>query len=188
MDLIPLEKSHRDDLLKAAADGELWNIWYTFIPSEETIDGYLETAFREQESGKSLPFAVVNNADGRLIGTSRYCNIESENRRLEIGHTWYAKSFQRTGVNTECKYLLLRHAFEELATIAVEFRTNWFNHRSRNAILRLGAKQDGILRNHRIDQRGLLRDTVVFSIIQSEWGTVKKSLEYGMSKYNSGNG
>ncbi len=177
VDLIPLEKSHRDDLLKAAADGELWN-WYTFIPSQETIDGYLETALREQAGGKSLPFAVVNRADGRLIGTTRYCNIESENRRLEIGHTWYAKSFQRTGVNTECKYLLLRHAFEDLDTIAVEFRTNWFNHRSRNAILRLGAKQDGILRNHRIDQQGLLRDTVVFSIIQSEWKTVKKSLEY----------
>jgi len=94
--------------------------------------------------GRSLPFAVVNKADGKIIGTTRYCNIDSANRRLEIGHTWYAKSFQRTGVNTECKYLLLRHAFEELEAIAVEFRTNWFNHRSRNAILRLGAKQDGV--------------------------------------------
>ncbi|GHB69175.1 GNAT family N-acetyltransferase [Persicitalea jodogahamensis] len=182
VDLVPLEKSHREGLMKAAADGELWNIWYTLIPTEETIDTYLENAFREQENGKSLPFAVVNKADGRIIGTTRYCNIDSANRRLEIGHTWYAKSVQRTGVNTECKYLLLRHAFESLHTIAVEFRTNWFNYRSRNAILRLGAKQDGVLRNHRIDQQGLLRDTVVFSIIQSEWKTVKMSLEFEMSK------
>ena len=180
--LAPLEKAHRGNLLKAVADGELWNIWYTSIPSEATVDAYLETAFQEQADGKSLPFAVVNKADGEIIGTTRYCNIDAANRRLEIGHTWYAGSFQRTGVNTECKYLLLRHAFENLDTIAVEFRTNWFNYRSRNAILRLGAKLDGILRNHKIDQHGLLRDTVVFSIIQSEWKTVKKSLEFEMSK------
>ncbi len=183
VDLVPLEKSHREDLLQAAADGELWNIWYTSVPSESTIDTYLETAFREQENGKSLPFVVVNKETGKIIGTTRYCNVEAESRRLEIGHTWYAKSFQRTGVNTECKYLLLRHAFENLDTIAVEFRTNWLNYRSRNAILRLGAKQDGVLRNHRIDQQGLLRDTVVFSIIQSEWKTVKNSLEFEMSRY-----
>jgi N-acetyltransferase len=182
VDLIPLEKSHREELLRAAADGELWNTWYTSVPSEQTIDIYLETASQEQANGKSLPFVVVNKEDKRIVGTTRYCNIEPENRRLEIGHTWYAKSFQRTGVNTECKYLLLRHAFESLNTIAVEFRTNWFNYRSRTAILRLGAKQDGVLRSHRIDQQGLLRDTVVFSIIQSEWQTVKKSLEYEMSK------
>lgn len=182
VDLIPLEKSHRDDLLRAAADGELWNTWYTSVPSEKTIDTYLETAFQEQSNGNSLPFVVVNKEDGKIIGTTRYCNAEPEHRRLEIGYTWYAKSFQRTGVNTECKYLLLRHAFESLDTIAVEFRTNWFNYRSRNAILRLGAKQDGVLRSHRIDQQGLLRDTVVFSIVQPEWKTVKKSLEYEMGK------
>ncbi|WP_373515597.1 GNAT family N-acetyltransferase [Persicitalea sp.] len=183
VDLVPLEKSHREGLLKAAADGKLWNIWYTAVPSEATIDKYLETAFQEQVNGRSLPFVVVNKEDGRILGTTRYCNVEAESRRLEIGHTWYAESFQRTGVNTECNYLLLRHAFENLDTIAVEFRTNWFNYRSRNAILRLGAKQDGVLRNHRIDQQGLLRDTVVFSIIQSEWKTVKNSLEYEMSPY-----
>ncbi|MPR33711.1 GNAT family N-acetyltransferase [Salmonirosea aquatica] len=183
VDLVPLEKSHRDDLLLAAADGELWNIWYTSVPSESTIDKYLETALQEQADGKSLPFVVVDREKGTLIGTTRYCNAEPEHRRLEIGYTWYAKSFQRTGVNTECKYLLLRHAFESLDTIAVEFRTNWFNYRSRNAILRLGAKQDGVLRNHRIDKDGILRDTVVFSIIQPEWKTVKRSLEYEMGRY-----
>ena len=182
VDLIPLEKSHRDDLLRAAADGTQWELWFTSVPSEQTIDTYLETALQEQANGKSLPFVVVNKEDGTLIGTTRYCNVEAENRRLEIGYTWYAKSYQRTGVNTECKYLLLRYAFENLDTIAVEFRTNWFNYRSRNAILRLGAKQDGVLRNHRIDNEGTLRDTVVFSIIQPEWNTVKKSLEYEMSK------
>ena len=180
--LVPLEETHRDDLLKAAADGNQWELWFTSVPSEKTIDTYLETALQEQSDGKSLPFAVFSKVENKLIGTTRYCNVEAENRRLEIGYTWYAKSFQRTGVNTECKYLLLRHAFESLDTIAVEFRTNWFNHRSRNAILRLGAKQDGVLRNHRIDKDGVLRDTVVFSIIQSEWKTVKRALEYEMSE------
>lgn len=182
VDLIPLEKSHRDDLLQAAADGAQWELWFTSVPSQQTIGTYLETALQEQTNGKSLPFAVVNKEDGKIIGTTRYCNIEAENRRLEIGYTWYAKNFQRTGVNTECKYLLLRHAFENLDTIAVEFRTNWFNYRSRNAILRLGAKQDGVLRNHKIEKGGTLRDTVVFSIIQPEWNTVKKSLEYEIGK------
>ncbi len=180
--LIPLEEAHRDDLLRAATDGELWNTWFTSIPSEKTIDSHLATALQEQKDSKSLPFIVLDRQDNKIVGATRYKNIEPENRRLEIGNTWYAKSVQRTGVNTECKYLLLRHAFETLDTIAVEFRTNWFNYRSRNAILRLGAKQDGVLRNHQIDQQGLLRDTVVFSIIQSEWETVKKSLEYEMTK------
>lgn len=181
--MIPLEKAHRDDLLKAAADGNQWELWFTSVPSEQTIDTYLATAFQELADSRSLPFAVFSKVENRIIGTTRYCNIEAEHRRLEIGYTWYAKSFQRTGVNTECKYLLLRHAFDNLDTIAVEFRTNWFNYRSRNAILRLGAKQDGVLRNHRIDKDGILRDTVVFSIIQSEWKTIKKSLEYEMSRY-----
>ena len=183
VDLISLEMSHREDLLKAAADGSQWELWFTSVPSEKTIDTYLETALQEQSDGKSLSFAVFSKVENKLIGTTRYCNAEPENRRLEIGYTWYAKIFQQTGVNTECKYLLLRHAFESLDTIAVEFRTNWFNYRSRNAILRLGAKQDGVLRNHRIDKDGILRDTVVFSIIQSEWKTVKRSLEYEMSRY-----
>lgn len=181
--LVPLRASHKQGLLEAAGDGELWKLWYTSVPSSETIAIYIEKALAEQEQGKSLPFVVKENNTNKIIGSTRYMNVEVDNKRLEIGHTWYAKGSQRTGVNTECKYLLLEHAFEKLNCIAVEFRTHWFNHRSRNAILRLGAKQDGVLRNHRVDSNGNLRDTVVFSIIQSEWLVIKKSLEFEMGKY-----
>ncbi|MEZ4884828.1 MAG: GNAT family N-acetyltransferase [Chitinophagales bacterium] len=178
--LIPLDHSHKEALLKAANDGELSELWYTFVPSIATIDNYLDVAFEDQKKGNALPFVVVDKASGQIIGTTRYCNATPEHRRLEIGYTWYAKSYQRTGVNTECKFLLLQHAFENLDAIAVEFRTHWHNHQSRNAILRLGAKQDGVLRSHRIDSDGALRDTVVFSIIEVEWKTVKKSLQFKM--------
>jgi RimJ/RimL family protein N-acetyltransferase len=126
---------------------------------------------------------VVDTASNAIIGSTRYCNVDADNKRLEIGYTWYAKSYQRTNVNTTCKLLLLRHAFEKLGAIAVEFRTNWFNYASRKAITRLGAKQDGVLRNHRLSADGTLRDTVVYSIIQSEWPTVKKSLLFEIEKY-----
>lgn len=181
--LIPLRTSHKEALLDAASDGELWKIWYTSVPSSENIGHYLTTALSEQKEGSSLPFVVFDLKTDKILGCTRYCNIDAQNRRLEIGYTWYASSSQRTGVNTECKHLLLQHAFEKLDCIAVEFRTNWFNYRSRNAILRLGAKQDGVLRSHRVDANGILRDTVVFSIIHMEWPVVKKSLEYEMGKY-----
>ena len=164
--LIPLSLEFKDDLLNAAKDGELWKLWYTSVPSEETIDQYIDTALQQFQNKTSLPFVIVNKATDSIIGSTRYCNIDSSNRRLEIGYTWYAKTFQRTGVNTECKYLLLQHAFEVYQVIAVEFKTHWFNYRSRNAIQRLGAKQDGVLRNHRIDKDGCIRDTVVFYIKQ----------------------
>lgn len=185
VDLIPLQLDHRAALLSAAENGQLWELWYTSVPSKDTIQKYLNTALEQQQNGLSMPFVVVNKSDNKIIGTTRYCNVDSANRRLEIGYTWYAKDFQRTGVNTECKYLLLKNAFENLDTIAVEFRTNWHNHRSRNAILRLGAKQDGVLRSHRVDQEGCLRDTVVFSIIESEWKIVKKALEFQINKYKN---
>ncbi len=181
--LIPLKNEHKEDLLKAASDGEIWNLWVTSVPSKESIDNYISTALKQQKMKKSLPFAVVDVKTNTIIGATRFCNIEPENKRLEIGYTWYAKSYQRTGVNTICKLLLLQHAFEELDAIAVEFRTNWFNYASRNAITRLGAKQDGVLRNHRINPDGSFRDTVVFSIIQSEWPTVKKSLLFEIEKH-----
>ncbi|NRB53211.1 MAG: GNAT family N-acetyltransferase [Saprospiraceae bacterium] len=181
--LLPLSLQYKEDLLNAARDGELWKLWYTSVPSEETIDQYLATALQQHQDKVSLPFVVVNKATDSIIGSTRYCNIDSSNRRLEIGYTWYAKTFQRTGVNTECKHLLLQQAFEVYQVIAVEFKTHWFNYRSRNAIQRLGAKQDGVLRNHRIDKDGCIRDTVVFSIIQSEWKAVKKSLAFEMGKY-----
>lgn len=181
--LIPLNTNHKDALLQAAQDGNLWDLWYTSVPSAKTIDQHISTALRDQELEKALPFVVLEKESGKIIGSTRYCNAEPEHRRLEIGYTWYAKSFQRTGVNTECKYLLLTHAFETLESIAVEFRTHWHNLTSRKAIARLGAKQDAVLRNHRINPDRSYRDTVVFSIIESEWKTVKMSLEFEMRKY-----
>ncbi|MCL6274566.1 GNAT family N-acetyltransferase [Muricauda sp. 2012CJ35-5] len=180
--LIPLDLSHQNDLLNAASDGNLWELWFTSVPSAATISKYLNSAFENQQKGLALPFTIIDKKTNKIVGSTRYLNIEAENRRLEIGATWYAKSVQRTGINTECKYLLLQHAFETLGCIAVEFRTHYHNLASRNAILRLGAKQEGILRNHRIDPQGNYRDTVVFSILDNEWKTVKASLEYRMNK------
>lgn len=180
--LIPLKAEHKSDLLKASADGELRKLWYTSVPADDSIDAYLEQAFNEQSAGRALAFAVVDKQTQKIIGSTRYCNADNLNHRVEIGYTWYAKSYQRTGVNTECKYLLLKHAFENLNAIAVEFRTHWHNQTSRAAIARLGAKQDGVLRNHIKGSDGVYRDTVIFSIIDHEWPTVKKSLEYKMMR------
>jgi len=177
--LIPLQKRHKNDLIKATSDGELWKLWYTSVPSIETVDDYIDFAITENQKGRAHAFIVVDNNSNQIIGSTRYCNAINNNR-LETGYTWYAQSAQRTGVNTECKYLLLSHAFEQLKCIAVEFRTNWHNLASRKAIVRLGAKQDGVLRNHLVDKDGTYRDTVVFSILNQEWPTVKKSLQYKM--------
>lgn len=178
--LVPLRKEHRADLLLAASDGELWKLWYTAVPSEKTIDNYIDNVLGELCKDKALPFVVIDKKSNKIIGSTRFCNVTPEHRRLEIGYTWYAKTYQKTGVNTECKYLLLRHAFDTLDCIAVEFRTHWYNLPSRNAITRLGAKQDGVLRNHQIGADGELRDTVVFSILRDEWAVVKKSLVFKM--------
>ncbi|MEW2920959.1 GNAT family protein [Muricauda sp. ANG21] len=180
--LEPMQKTHKVDLAFAASDGNLWELWYTTVPSPPNMDAYMDTALNEQQVGLALPFTVIDKKSNKIIGSTRYLNVDSKNRRVEIGATWYAQRVQRTGINTECKYLLLRHAFETLNCIAVEFRTHFHNHSSRNAILRLGAKQDGILRNHRVDAEGNLRDTVVFSILDSEWKTVKTSLEFKMKR------
>lgn len=176
--LIPLRKEHAAALVEAAADGRLWELWFTSAPNESTVDDYVDFALSEQAAGRALPFVVVHNDTQKIVGTTRICNADGHNRRVEIGYTWYAKSHQRTAVNTECKRLLLGYAFETLAVIAVEFRTHWHNHASRTAIARLGAKQDGVLRNHQKNADGSYRDTVVFSIIDHEWPMVKKSLEY----------
>ncbi len=183
--LIPLEKSHKDGLLKAATDGKLWEMWFTTVPSEKNIDNYIEHALSEKQKGKEFPFVVLDKKNGDIIGCTRYYNIQPEHRRLEIGYTWYAKKNQRTGVNTECKYLLLKNAFEDLNCIAVQFLTNWHNLPSRKAIARLGAKQDGVLRNHILNADGSCRDSVVFSITEQEWSGVEKTLKYEMAKYNS---
>ena len=176
--LLPLDLSHIDGLRAASCDGELWELWFTSIPDPDHTAAYVRTALELQAAHNALPFVVIENATGTIIGTTRYCNVDNRNQRLEIGYTWYAKSFQRTGVNTACKLLLLTHAFEQLGAIAVEFRTHWHNFPSRTAIARLGAKQDGILRQHHKNADGSYRDTVVFSIINSEWPTVKNHLEY----------
>ena len=181
--LIPLKRSHQDDLVISSRDGDLSSLWFTSVPNEKNIATYYDNAERELAQGVSLPYAVKENKSGKIIGSTRFCNIDINNRRVEIGYTWYAKSYQRTVVNTECKLLLLTHAFECLNAIAVEFRTHWHNHKSRAAILRLGAKQDGVLRNHKIHPEGEYRDTVVFSIIESEWPIVKKSLQYKQNQY-----
>lgn len=179
--LIPLRESHREDLLKAASDGELWNLWFTSVPSEATIDLYIQTALHEKKAGRALPFTIVDKKTNTVIGSTRYCNATPMHKRLEIGYTWYAKSHQRTAKNTETKLLLLTHAFEKLQSIAVEFRTHHKNKASINAIARLGAKQDGIIRQHQQLEDGSYRDSVVFSILNSEWEQVKQYLEHRLA-------
>jgi RimJ/RimL family protein N-acetyltransferase len=179
--LEPLTLGHQEALAAAAADGELWNLWYTSVPAPGREREYIETALAMRENLGALPFAVRDAVSGEIVGSTRYFNVEAAHRRLEIGHTWYAKRVQRTPLNTEAKLLLLGHAFETLDAIAVEFRTHFMNHQSRAAIARLGAKEDGVLRNHQIGRDGVLRDTVVFSIIESEWPAVRANLKYKLA-------
>ncbi|MEZ9783780.1 GNAT family N-acetyltransferase [Vibrio breoganii] len=181
--LAPLKREHADALVIAASDGELWNLWFTSVPSAETVSRYIDTALEQQALGLAVPFVVIEKSTGHIIGSTRFCNADTVHHRVEIGYTWYASRFQKTSVNTECKLLLLSHAFESLEAIAVEFRTSWHNQASRAAIARLGAKQDGVLRNHQTLPNGGYRDTVVFSILNSEWLSVKENLEYKLSKY-----
>jgi N-acetyltransferase len=178
----PLAREHVAALRDAANDGELWRLWYTSVPSPEGVEAYVETALSWRDGRDAMPFVVRENASGHVVGCTRFCNVEPAHRRLELGYTWYAKRVQRSPVNTECKLLLLGHAFEALQCIAVELRTNWFNFASRAAIARLGARQDGVLRNHQITPDGLYRDTVVFSILDSEWLPVKRNLRYMLDR------
>jgi RimJ/RimL family protein N-acetyltransferase len=179
--LEPLAREHEEGLRRAAADGELWQLWYTSVPAPDRTAAYIDAALRMRDDLGAMPFAVRDTASD-VVGCTRYFKVDAANRRLEIGHTWYAKRAQRTAINTECKLMLLTHAFEKLGCIAVEFRTHWFNHASREAILRLGAKQDGVLRNHQIFPDGSYRDTVVFSIISSEWPAVKTHLHHMLER------
>src|SRR4029078_11272958 len=178
--LEPLSHYQRDGLIEAVKDGELWKLWYTFVPKPEEMTKEIDRRLGLQAAGSMLPFTVFD-ADGKIAGMTTYMNVDAPNRRVEIGSTWYAKRVQRSAVNTQCKLLLLTHAFEKLDCIAVEFRTHFYTHQSRRAIERLGAKQDGILRNHTIAPNGTLRDTVVFSIIAGEWPTVKAHLNYQLN-------
>lgn len=175
--LEPLSADHRAALEDAVRDGELWNLWYTSVPRPEGMGAEISRRLALQEAGSMLPFAARRVSDGRLIGMTTYMNVDAAHRRVEIGSTWNAASAQGTGTNPESKLLLLRHAFETLGCIAVEFRTHWMNRQSRAAIERLGAKQDGVLRCHQLMPDGSLRDTVVYSIIASEWPMVRNGLE-----------
>jgi RimJ/RimL family protein N-acetyltransferase len=180
--LEPLGREHVAGLRAAAADGELWKLWYTSVPTPEQVVDYVESALAQRAAGTAMPF-VVKDAGGEIVGSTRYGNIECAHRRVEIGWTWYVARVQRTALNTEAKRLLLGHAFETLGAIAVEFRTHWFNLRSRRAIERLGARQDGVLRNHMLLADGTRRDTVVFSITDGEWPAVKRHLQFQLDRH-----
>jgi RimJ/RimL family protein N-acetyltransferase len=190
--LEPLARRHEAELAEAVRDGELWQLWYTSVPSPDDMGAEIDRRLGLQAAGSMLAFAVIEGADGhgsgqgsgsgRAVGMTTYMNVDAANRRIEIGSTWYCRSVQRSDLNTRCKLLLLGHAFETLGCIAVEFRTHFFNRQSRAGIERLGAKLDGILRSHQRAANGTLRDTCVYSIIASEWPTVKAHLEFQLSK------
>lgn len=180
--LEPLDASHLPALSAAATDGRLWELFFTSVPSPERFQAWFETAMEMQQQGRAVAFAIRHLPSGRIIGSTRFCNMDLPNKRVEIGYTWYAESLQRTGVNTHCKLLLLQHAFEAWGCNAVEFRTDWLNHRSQAAIERLGAKRDGVLRRHMILPDGRVRDTVVYSILLDEWPGVKQHLHFRLHR------
>jgi N-acetyltransferase len=180
--LVPLTHDHYDDLVEATQDGELWKLWYTTVASPEQMRGEIDRRLDLHKKGSMLPFAVIENASGQAVGMTTYMNIDNKNNRVEIGSTWYRKRVQRTPLNTECKLMLLTHALETLNCIAVEWRTSFFNFQSRRAIERLGAKLDGILRQHMVMPNGSIRDTCVYSVIPSEWPSVKAHLQFQLGK------
>ncbi|MBV9209818.1 MAG: GNAT family N-acetyltransferase [Acidobacteria bacterium] len=175
--LEPLSLEHQAGLCEVGLDKDLWRWIPHPVTTPAEMRAYIETALEGEARGSFLPFATIEKSSGRVIGSTRYGNIDRENNRLEIGWTWVARPWQRTAVNTEAKYLMLRHAFETLGCMRVEFKTDSLNERSRNAILRLGATEEGIFRNHMLTSTGRIRHTVYFSIIDSEWLTVKAGLE-----------
>ncbi|HEY3768545.1 MAG TPA: GNAT family protein [Candidatus Angelobacter sp.] len=179
--LEPLAPAHHDDLVESVKDGEFWKLWYTIVADPGNMRAEIDRRLDLQSKGMLLPFAVRDTRTAKVVGMTNYMNVEAAHRRVEIGGTWYRKSVQRTPLNTECKLLLLAHAFEKLDCICVELRTHFFNHQSRKAIERLGAKLDGILRNNQIATNGILRDTCVYSIIASEWPTVKSHLTWKLA-------
>ena len=179
--LEPLSQTHVSGLVEAVKDGELWKLWYTSVPAPDRMAAEIDRRLALREKGSMLPFAVVDAA-GKCAGMTTYMNIDAGNKSVEIGSTWYAKRVQRTPLNTECKLMLMTHAFETLDCIAVEYRTSFFNHKSRRAIERLGAKLDGIMRNHIRHADGTLRDTCVYSIIQNEWPAVKTHLRFQLER------
>lgn len=180
--LVPLDVAHHDELVEAVRDGELWKLWYTWVPQPEEMAAEIKRRLGLQAIGSMLPFTVVENATGRAVGMTTYMNIDAKTKRVEIGSTWYRKRTQRTAVNTESKFLLLMHAFEVLGCVAVEFRTAFLNYQSRRGIERLGAKLDGVLRSHSLLPNGIVRDVCVYSIIAVEWPAVKSHLAWELEK------
>ena len=178
----PLEAGHRDEIVAAATDGELWKLWYTSVPSPQAAAGWIAAALKQRAEAAAMPFVIRRAQDQRLVGATRYFNVVAENRRLEIGHTFYSASVQRTPINTEAKLLLLTHAFEALDCLGVELRTHFMNHQSRRAIERLGAKLDGVLRSHQVMPDGSLRDTCVYSILATEWPAVRSNLAFRLAR------
>lgn len=182
VELQPLQKEHAAQLVQAAADGELWNMKVTVIPGPDTVAQYIATALEGRANQTVMPFVIVRRDTGQIVGSTRFWKIDLANRKMEIGHTWLGSSIQRSGINTEAKLLLLTHAFEALQAIRVQFTTDELNEKSRAAILRIGAKQEGIVRNERIMPDGRKRNSVRFSIIDTEWDEVKAMLQQKMAR------
>jgi RimJ/RimL family protein N-acetyltransferase len=183
--LEPLTMAHAPDLATAAADGELWELWYTSVPEPDRTTAYVEAALKGQQEGHMLPWAVRELSNGKIVGTTRYHDIVKPIDRVEIGWTWYAASRQRSHVNTACKLLLFTHAFETLDCAVVGLRTDNFNYRSQKAIAALGAKLDGVLRHHQARRDGTVRDSVMFSVLKSEWRDVKRHLQLRLARLSS---
>ncbi|GAA4767439.1 GNAT family N-acetyltransferase [Microbacterium gilvum] len=183
--LEPLAAHHRDDLVAALSADEAARTWYTSVPTAEGMAGEIERRLAEQAAGRMAPWVVVDRRAGRAVGMTTYCDIDQGNRRLEIGYTWLGASAQGTGVNPAAKLLLLERAFDVLDCIRVQFCTHWHNQQSRAAITRLGARQDGVLRSHRIMPDGHVRDTVVFSILAHEWPPVRIGLEARLARHRA---
>ena len=183
--LEPLSHDHRDGLAAAAADGELWNLWFTSVPKPDATQKYIDDALKGQEAGQMLPWAVRDLQTNTIVGTTRYHDIVAPIDRVEIGYTWYASRCQRTNVNSTCKLLLLEHAFDRLGCAVVGLRTDNFNFRSQKAIEAIGAKKDGVLRHHQARADGTVRDSVMYSILKSEWPDVKRHLELRLERHES---
>ena len=177
IELRPLQQEHASELVDAAADGQLWDLKLTVVPGRENIDRYIATALAGRQAGTVMPFVIIRRDNGRIVGSTRFWKIDRANRKLEIGHSWLSESVQRTGINSEAKGLLLSYAFEVMKSIRVQFTTDELNAKSRAAILRLGAKQEGIIRHERLMPDGRKRNSVRFSIIDSEWPDVKALLQ-----------
>jgi RimJ/RimL family protein N-acetyltransferase len=183
--LEPLSSEHHDELVTAAADGKLWELWFTSVPEPKHTRAYIENALSGQQAGHMLPWAVRDQSSGKIVGSTRFHDIVASIDRVEIGYTWYSKSHQRTRINTSCKLLLLQYAFDSIGCKVVGWRTDNFNFQSQRAIEGLGAKKDGVLRHHHARQDGSVRDTVMYSMLAAEWADAKRHLELRLARHET---